>query len=253
MDAKSHNDYLDDIGRTTETWNSFGDKRWNRFYFRVHKTIVDRMLGGIGEGLTVLDLGTSYGQWHDYLRQKGFDKVLGVEVDPRRAEIASTRGYEEVFATDGADVPLPKESVDVIVCNGVFVHIIRLEDKIAVLQEVQRLLKPGGTFVFSHTMSKAHGYDSYQVVTYMSFLRLSELVNLIRENTSFAIEDIAPTYFGFRKTRPSLLTWLSRKAMRFPIPFLGNLLFLLTTFHARQFSLEEADAVYLKLRSPRQN
>lgn len=26
-----------------------------------------------------------------------------------------------------------------------------------------------------------------------------------------------------------------------------------TTFHARQFSLEEADAVYLKLRSPRQN
>lgn len=251
MSSKRHTDYLNEIGRTTETYSNFGEKRWNQFYFRVHKAIVKRMLGKVDPGRVILDLGTSYGQWHDFLRQRGFDKVLGVEVDSGRADVARTRGYDQVFTTDGAQIPLPDSSVDVVVSNGVFVHIIRYEDKIAVLKEMERLLKAGGTAILSHTMAKAQGYDKYTVVTYMSFLTLAELIDLVRNNTTLLIEDMAPTYYHFRNRRPAFLVWVIRKALRYPLPFLGELLYLLNILDARTMSVEEADAVYLRLTKPK--
>lgn len=252
MRPKRHTDYLNEIGRTTETYSSFAERRWNQFYFRVHRAIVKRMLGKAGSGQVVLDLGTSYGQWHDFLRQRGFDKVLGVEVDLGRAEVARTRGYDQVFATDGAQIPLPDSSVDVIVSNGVFVHIIQYEDKVAVLKEIERLLKAGGTAILSHTMAKAQGYDQYTVVTYMSFLTFSELIDLVRNHTSLLIEDVAPTYYHFRNSSPAFLVWVIRKALRYPLPFLGGLLYLLNILDARMMSIEEADAIYLRLAKPGQ-
>ena len=94
----------------------------------------------------MLDIGTSHGNWLPLLRQFGFSTVLGVEVDAGRAEEARQAGYDDVYNCDARSVPRPAESIDVAVSNDVFVHILRGEDKAAVVPETERLLsgrKPG--------------------------------------------------------------------------------------------------------------
>ena len=143
--GKTHHDNISRIGGTAATARGFIERRWNRYYFQVLKRTVRNMLAGeIGANATVLDIGTSHGNWLPLLRQFGFSTVLGVEVDAGRAEEARQAGYDDVYNCDARSVPRPAESIDVAVSNDVFVHILRGEDKAAVVRETERLLRPGG-------------------------------------------------------------------------------------------------------------
>ncbi len=241
---KTHYDYLSVIGRTHATAYDYKDRRWNQYYFLTYSHIVDRMIGNMRG--TVLDVGTSHGNWLSFLKRKGFSQFLGVELDPERARLAKQCGYHEVYNCDAANIPHPSATIDVALSNDVFVHILRIEDKIAVLKEVERLLKPNGIFIFNHTVSNAFNYDGYHVQEYCSFLSLHELTALVVNNTSLQISDIKPTYYNFRNSRPSLLTRLARRFIQ--VPFAVKLLFYLDYLNARDLPLEDSDTVYIKVK-----
>jgi len=233
------------IGNTNFDSNNYRDKCWNKYYFYTYSKIVDKMMGEC-LGKTVIDVGTSYGNWYKFLEKKGFTKVYGIELDTERASIAEKKGYDKIYNCDAANVPHPDNSINVAVSNDVFVHILRIEDKLAVIREITRILKPGGIFILNHTMARAFGYNGYTVKDYCSYLNLAELIDLLNGEANLELEDIKPSYFNFRFSTISVLRQIIRKIVFIPMGY--KLLSFIDDHYARIFSLQEADTIYIKVR-----
>lgn len=112
------------------------------------------------DGQRVLDLGCGRGRhmhalyWHETpLNVVGLDLSHG-EVkaaldgffDLPPPEPASDRRSAVVLAGDAARLPFPDNSFDRIICSEVLEHV---PDPDAVLEEISRILKPGGLFIAS--------------------------------------------------------------------------------------------------------
>jgi len=245
--GKTHQDNVARIGGTAATAQGFMARRWNRYYFRALKQTVEHMLAGeIGASATVLDIGTSHGNWQPFLRRLGFSQVVGVELDAGRAKLARQAGYDEVHNCDARDIPRAAESIDVAVSNDVFVHILQILDKAAVIREAERLLKPGGLMVFNHSSSRAFGYSASCIEDHCSFLTLNDFIALVRDSSSFIIEDIKPSYYSILGRPRSL----SLRHLLVALPFGAHILALLDNRIRRQQSVDLSDYVYLKVRKP---
>jgi arsenite methyltransferase len=107
------------------------------------------VLGRIEPGQVVLDLGCGAGT--DLLiaaQMVGPEgRAIGIDMTPtmldRARESAAEMGLENVELHQGLieSLPLPDESVDVVISNGV---IDLVPDKDAVFAEIDRVLRPGG-------------------------------------------------------------------------------------------------------------
>lgn len=241
-ESPGHVVHLNQIGGDHSTARDRSEQMWNKYYFKTYSYVVGQMLGA--KRGTLLDVGTSRGNWFKLWKRKGFHPILGVELDSHRAQLAKEIGYDEVYNCDAMEIPLCANTVDVAVSNDVFVHILELDRKIAVLREIERILKPDGIFILNHSMSMAYGFPSHQTLGYCSFLSLHELLTLVIESTGFQITDIKPTYYNFRGGA-SVLTRLTRRLMF--IPFAPTLHFALDYLHSRSLPLEQSDTVYLSL------
>jgi arsenite methyltransferase len=106
-------------------------------------------LGLIDENETVLDLGCGAGT--DLLIAAQMvgpgGRAIGIDITPsmveRARQSATEMGLANVEVHEGLieQLPLPDESVDVVISNGV---IDLVPDKDAVFSEIKRVLKPGG-------------------------------------------------------------------------------------------------------------
>jgi 2-polyprenyl-6-hydroxyphenyl methylase / 3-demethylubiquinone-9 3-methyltransferase len=100
-------------------------------------------------GLDVLDLGCAGGFMAEALAERGAN-VTGI--DPAAEAIAAARAHAGQFGLRisydvgiGEALPYAPSSFDAIVCVDVLEHVSDLSQ---VLAEVQRTLRPGGTFLF---------------------------------------------------------------------------------------------------------
>jgi 2-polyprenyl-6-hydroxyphenyl methylase / 3-demethylubiquinone-9 3-methyltransferase len=100
-------------------------------------------------GKTVLDLGCGGGFMSEALAARG---AIVTGVDPAAGAIAIAKqhageqGYSiNYLVAAGESLPLEDHSIDCVVCVDVLEHVADLG---AVLDEVKRVLKPGGKFLF---------------------------------------------------------------------------------------------------------
>jgi SAM-dependent methyltransferase len=103
-----------------------------------------------GDGL-VLDLGCGHGYWMRSMAERGF-RAVGIEPEADRVGEAAGPGGGvalPVMAGDGARLPLRDGSVSLVWCIHVLHH---LDDPVAVLAEVARVLRPGGHFIVAETV-----------------------------------------------------------------------------------------------------
>jgi arsenite methyltransferase len=106
-------------------------------------------LGSLDQGETVLDLGCGAGT--DLLIAAQMvgpgGRAIGIDITPsmveRARQSAAEMGLDNVEVHEGPIewLPLPDESVDVVISNGV---IDLVPDKDAVFSEIKRVLKSGG-------------------------------------------------------------------------------------------------------------
>jgi len=245
VNDKTHVDFLNIIGGTAATYRNYTEKRWNKYYFHTYKMIVHNMLKGISKE-SVVDVGTSHGNWYKFLKKERFNLIYGVELDKGRAELARKCGYTEVFNIDAKNIPLPDASINAAVSNDVFIHILQLDDKIAVLKEIERILKPGGIFIFNHSMARSVLSEKYIIKNHCSFLSLDELIRLVIQNTYFKVLDIKPTYYHFRDNSDNFFVKYLRSILIY-LPFAVSFYIFFDSLINRKISIQESDYVYIKL------
>lgn len=100
-------------------------------------------------GLHVLDVGCGGGFTCEFVAKRGA-RVSGVDLSPvsieTAAEHARANGLEIAYQVSSAEnLPFKQEQFDVVVCVDVLEHVSDLRRTLA---EIQRVLKPGGIFLF---------------------------------------------------------------------------------------------------------
>jgi len=114
-------------------------------YFRAMvRAVEDRFYQGLDLPAPVLDLGCGDG----HFASVAFDHPLDVGLDPWWEPLLEAKkhaAYRMLLRADGAQIPAPDGYFASVVSNSVLEHIPHLE---ATLQEVARVIQPGGRFVF---------------------------------------------------------------------------------------------------------
>lgn len=125
---------------------------WDDYIFR------ERILKHINQDTELLDLGAGAG----ILPQMNFKgmvkRVVGIDLDPR---VVYNPYLDEGKITNGEDIPYPENSFDVVCCDNVFEHLAKPK---TVFDEVARVLRPGGVFIFK-TPNKFHYMPVISMVT----------------------------------------------------------------------------------------
>lgn len=130
-----------------ETWSRCADGYVDTFAGITRET-VPRLLqaGGIGPGSQVLEIGSGPGHVAELIAEAGA-VVAGVDFSPAMVDVARKRYPHITFQqADAEQLPFEADAFDVVVANFVVHHLARPEK---VFQEIHRVLKSGGRFVFA--------------------------------------------------------------------------------------------------------
>ena len=127
----------------SELMDKMLDEQARRTKARKLIAIVEHALGREDlDGLDALDVGCSAGFIADELASAGA-RTTGVDIDePGLARARERFGDRVDFRlARGEDLPLPDESMDLVVLNHIYEHVV---DPDAVLADIHRVLRPGG-------------------------------------------------------------------------------------------------------------
>ncbi len=161
-------------------------QRAGRFYYGLFRHPVARVMkfekfasyfSELPNGGTVLDYGSGDRPLEPMLAGK-FDRYIAADYPATNA--AHARRPDVVINTDGLD--LPDESVECVVLTEVLEHLY--EPKL-VLQEIHRLLKPGGTFIGTVPFAMNEHEQPYDFHRYTFFC-----LKTMFEKTGFEIRRI---------------------------------------------------------------
>jgi SAM-dependent methyltransferase len=98
------------------------------------------------QGTTIVDLGCGPGFYTRALRAAGA-AVIPVDNDPVELSLGG-EPPEGALLADAANLPLPGASVDGVLCSNLLEH---TPDAVAVVREIERVLRPGGWAYLSWT------------------------------------------------------------------------------------------------------
>lgn len=113
----------------------------------------------VAHGGSLLDLGTHRGDFTVRLAAHvAAERVAGVELIERHADVARSRGVNVVVADLDEGLPFPSKSFDIVHANQVIEHVRRTD---VLLREVRRVLKPHGLACIStNNLSSWHNVVS---------------------------------------------------------------------------------------------
>ena len=114
------------------------DRHW---WYRGRREVLERVIGRLGlpPGARILDAGCGSGRNMVELARRG--SVTGVEVSDTSVSLARARDAGEVISGSVLQMPFESASFDLGVCLDVIEH---LEDDLAALRELRRVVVPGG-------------------------------------------------------------------------------------------------------------
>jgi ubiquinone/menaquinone biosynthesis C-methylase UbiE len=130
-------------------YNDFQDlfemeqKLW---WFRGMNYVTDAQLGPILNKMTnpeILDIGCGTGGMMLWL-QRFSTKVSGLDISEVALDFCMKNGLDRLHLGSATSLPIPAESMDIVTCLDVLVQLPGEMDDLLAMQEIQRVLKPGG-------------------------------------------------------------------------------------------------------------
>ena len=116
------------------------------FYEKINFPAIEIALSLLPESQgKLLDVGCGVGALVAVSRKMGWDAV-GMDTSPKAVELAKKKLDLEILPNYFKNTPFQPETFDVIVLLAVLEHVFEL---VSMMKQVWRLLKPGGTVIFS--------------------------------------------------------------------------------------------------------
>lgn len=103
-----------------------------------------KKVGGNRADLKILDLASACGDNFPVCSKYG--KTFGIDISPQAIEYCKQRNITSMVQGDAQKLPFKSNTYDVILALDVFEH---LEDDMASLKEIVRVLKEDGTLIFN--------------------------------------------------------------------------------------------------------
>lgn len=129
-------------------YDQFAELEKRHFWFRGRRTIffelIARELGPDAKGLDILEVGCGPGGMMSGLSR--FGRVHGLDVSLDAMRYCRDRGFPNVVTGSGLALPFADASFDMVALFDAIEHI---PDDRKVLEEVRRILKPGGLVFIS--------------------------------------------------------------------------------------------------------
>jgi sarcosine/dimethylglycine N-methyltransferase len=122
---------------------------------RTVRKMADRLQNHLQNGGRVLDMGSGYGGAARYLADRFDCQVMALNLseaeNDRCRKLNSEQGYSAIDVVDGSfeDVPAEDASFDVVWSQDAILH---SGNRNRVIEEVSRVLRPGGVFLFTDPM-----------------------------------------------------------------------------------------------------
>lgn len=115
------------------------------------------------EGLRVLDMGCGYGWQCRYVANHGATSVLGIDSSKRMLDAARERTHDDKITYQLADLTTfkaPAGSLDLVISSLAFHYV---EDLDTLMAHIARMLRPGGTLLFTieHPLYTAEGHEQW--------------------------------------------------------------------------------------------
>jgi ubiquinone/menaquinone biosynthesis C-methylase UbiE len=177
-----------------ETIFRFENENW---WYRAKRELLRRILAKTGRKFeSALDLGCGVGSNFEVL--KSFSKnVIGIDSSNEAIKYCKNRGYDKLMKMDALKMKFKNNSFDLVLCSDVLEHI---DDKKAV-DEILRVLKPKGIFVFS---VPAHNYlwgPTDVISNHRKRYEKADLIELMEDK----FEIIKMGYWNFSMFIPNLI------------------------------------------------
>ena len=181
---------------------------WNeKFYTSKLATFLQNFISKIDlkPGQTILYVGTGTGILIPFLLEAigPTGSITAIDyaekmVQRSRSKYGNIRNVT-IELQDVEELTLPSESFDIIICFGLFPH---LENRVQALNQMNRVLKPGGRLLIAHALSsaeiKAH-HTLSTAVTHDELPKKDEMKQLLKHTgfSKIVIEDKSGRYLCF--------------------------------------------------------
>lgn len=154
-------------------------------------------LGMIRNGINILDLGCFIGNWAKTIYEKGYE-VSYTGLDCNKFSLAKARNRvpsytfthldvfnlsynpQGKFKADEIKLPIGDSSMDLIICHSLFTHLGDFSNATNYLQEIKRVLKPGGSLWITFFQSPPNPIDYSTKRTVYSTDQIAELLKDFR-------------------------------------------------------------------------
>lgn len=123
---------------------------------------LDRILSKLNaEPDSILDVGCGRGATTFLLQRKFPEKqIVSLDIELWRLKYIYDKGLNDtVICGSGTELPIRKERMDLVVCDQVIEHV---EQEKALIQEIMRVLKPGGHLIIGSVMRRKLALSIYR-------------------------------------------------------------------------------------------
>lgn len=156
---------------------------------------LEKTLKGLPEGSKILDAGAGEQQYKNLCQHLDYTSQDFCEYTGEGDSVALQTGTFDTsqidVVSDITSIPLPDESFDAVMCTEVIEHV---PDPIKAIEELQRLLKKGGSLILTAPFSSLTHYAPYHFMTgfnkyfYLHYFKESfEIRELIANGTYFDV------------------------------------------------------------------